>query len=408
MRRTLFSPIWLRVGVATLVVAWAGLPSSAGAWRPGGAPKSRASTFPIEPLWLKPGNSTGSVVNYRVKRGDYLNELGVKFKINPIRITKPNKNELNNGMKIGQVIKVDLRRVTPAFDRRVSGLVLNLPEAHVYLVQRGRLLKDYAVGVSNAERKAPIGSSRIVSLVRNPAWHVPLSIQKEMADQGREVKRVVPPGPDNPLGSRWIGFADGTYGFHGTTLPWSIKRYASHGCARFLREDIEDLFSRVRLGMRVRVIYQPVMLAAEGRSVWVSIYPDYYNLGYDHRKAVYALAKQAKVAHLIQETMLEQALRDKDGILVDLAAVPPTPTPAPTPTPTPTPTPIPTPAPTPTPEGPSEQPVASPVFTPGPLWATPPVLLPSPSAQPSALPPLYLRPPGFPNFSSESSPDAVR
>lgn len=396
----------LRGSLAALAVAMVAAPTSAGSARPGAQVSARPSPIPIEPLWLRPGQPTGEILPYTVKRGDYLNGLGVSFKINPVRVTKPNARELRNGMAVGQVLNIDLRRITPEFDRRVSGLVLNLPEAHVYLVKRGKLVKDYPVGVSNAERKAPLGFSRVVSMVRNPAWHVPLSIQKEMAEQGREVKKVVPPGPENPLGSRWIGFSDGTYGFHGTTLPWSIKRYASHGCARFLREDIEDLFSRVRVGMPVRVVYQPVTLAVEGRSVWVSIYPDYYHLGYNHRAAVYALARAAKVSHLIREPALQQALRDKDGILVDVAAPPPTPRPTATPVPTPTPTPVATPTPvgTSTLLVPSDEPSASSMASP--VLSATPALAPATPLPPSVLPtlsPLY-RPPGFPFLPINSPP----
>lgn len=343
-----------------------------------------------EPLLLRPGKLQGAITLHTVKAGEDLNELGVRYKLNPVRIVRPSARELADGMAVGEVIRIDQRRVLPGFPATAEGVVINLPEAHVYLLSRGRIVRDYAVGVSNAERKAPIGPTRILSMTRNPTWFVPRSIQKEMAEQGREVKTRVPPGPDNPLGSRWIGFADNTFGFHGTTMPWSIKRYASHGCVRFLRDDIEDLYDRVRLGTRVNVVYQPVTLAVEGRSVWLSVYPDYYNLGYDYKAAVRQLAREAGVSGRIVAASLERALRDRDGILVDIASPLPTPTPTlappsarPARSPRPQASLAPTPAPTLAPS-----PAATPVATPTPVPASAP-----PSQEPGGA-----RPPGYPSY----------
>ena len=350
-----------------------------------------------EPV-LQPGVVEGGVDPYKVKRGDYMNRLGVIFKVNPVRITKPSQRELKDGMEVGETIFVDRRRVTPRFAPTTHGIVLNLPEAHVYLVDRGRLVNDYPVGVSTSDNKAPIGRTRVVSMTRHPTWYVPKSIQKEMADAGREVKTSVPPGPFNPLGTRWIGFSDGSFGFHGTTSPWSIKRYASHGCVRFLRDDIEDLYDRVRVGMPVRVIYQPALLAVDRRSVWVSVYPDYYSLGYDYRAAIKQLAKKAGVLDQIHWPAVEKALKDKDGILVDvgqpLAPAKPlilaTPTPKPTPIRTPRPAPSPTPSPSATPEPwPSAEPSAAPTAA--------PTEAPTPAPTASATEPAPQRPPGFPS-----------
>lgn len=72
-------------------------------------------------------------------------------------------------------------------------------------------------------------------------------------------KRNVPGGsPENPLGTRWIGFdakeTDGrTYGIHGTNQPFSIGKYVSDGCIRMYNEDVEQLFKRVPLGTKVYI-----------------------------------------------------------------------------------------------------------------------------------------------------------
>lgn len=68
--------------------------------------------------------------------------------------------------------------------------------------------------------------------------------------------------PNNPLGSRWIGFdaaeTDGRiYGLHGTNNPDSIGRYVSLGCIRLQNEAIESLYEYIPLGTKILVISSP-------------------------------------------------------------------------------------------------------------------------------------------------------
>lgn len=297
---------------------------------------------------LLPGRLTGSVSPYIVKKGDSVNAISTRFAVHPVRVYKPNQQALKDGLEYDELLYIDQRRVTPGFRSEVSGVVLNIPEAQVYLVEKGQLVCEYPVAVSTTDSPAPLGRTRVVNKTKHPTWHVPASIQKEMAENGQTVKTSVPPGPDNPLGSRWIGWADGTFGFHGTLVPSSIKRYASHGCVRFLRPHIEDLYDRVSIGTPVRVLYQPVLLAVDVKAIWVSIYPDIYKTGYDFKGTVRKLARQSGVEARIHWPSVEKAIKTADGIVVDVAlgsVVAPTPRPKPTPKPTPKASPTPSPLP---------------------------------------------------------------
>jgi L,D-transpeptidase ErfK/SrfK len=319
-----------------------------------------AQTDPDVYCSLLPGRLTGSLNPYKVRRGDTITSISTRFTVHPIRVYKPNQEALRDGLEYRELIYVDQRRITPRFRPVVSGIVLNIPEAQVYLVDHGRLVTEYPVAVSTTDRKAPLGRTQVVSKQKNPTWHVPKSIQDEMAEKGLEVKTEVPPGPENPLGNRWIGFADGTFGFHGTLVPSSIKRYASHGCVRFLRPHIEDLYDRVHVGTPVRVLYQPVLLAAEGKAIWLSVYPDIYELDYDFKGAVKALAQQAGVESRLDWNAVEHAIHVADGIVTNVA-ISPHPTPKPTPKPTPRPSVA---APSPTPVPPTPAPSVEPSVTP--------------------------------------------
>lgn len=76
-------------------------------------------------------------------------------------------------------------------------------------------------------------------------------------------KKDIPGGdPNNPLGTRWIGFdANGTdgriYGLHGTNNPDSIGKYISEGCIRLQNEAVESLFDYVPLGTKILVTTSP-------------------------------------------------------------------------------------------------------------------------------------------------------
>lgn len=349
-------------------------------------------------LPLMPGVLVGNINPYIVKRGDTLAWIAARFGVHPLHVTKPSAKELRHGMSRGDKIWIDQRRVQPAFKADVSGVVLNLPEAEVYLVDKGTLVRAYPVAVSNADWKAPIGDTRIVDMQKHPTWYVPKRIQEEMKQRGIEVKEKVDPGPNNPLGVRWIGWADGSYGFHGTTVPTSIKHYASHGCVRFLREDIMDLYDRVHVGMPVHVIYQPVTLAVDRKTVWLSVYPDYYNLGFDFKGAVKALAYEAGVLDRVDWKMVEAALREKDGTVMPIAKPiePPKPSVKPTLKPSARPSTAPSlkPSVAPSPEA-STAPTAAPTSAPATL---------APTAAPATSEPVATNPPLTPtSFASPSN-----
>ncbi len=102
----------------------------------------------------------------------------------------------------------------------------------------------YEVAVGQADWKTPTGEFKIINKIENPAWQHPIT------------KDEIPPGPDNPLGTRWIGFwSDGQaqIGFHGTNQEELIGEAVSHGCVRMRNRDIQDLYQRVEVGTAVKV-----------------------------------------------------------------------------------------------------------------------------------------------------------
>lgn len=115
------------------------------------------------------------------------------------------------------------------------------------LYKRLKLVKTYRIAVGRAGLETPAGEYTINDKQVNPSWHVPLS-----SWAGDLAGRVIPPGPDDPIKARWMGFYDGA-GIHGTDETWSIGSAASHGCIRMTIPDVEDLYPRVPLNTPIYV-----------------------------------------------------------------------------------------------------------------------------------------------------------
>jgi L,D-transpeptidase ErfK/SrfK len=264
-------------------------------------------------LFMLPGGVAGEVQRVGMQHGETTRWLAMRYGVNPVRV-KPAVDSSGRGYG---VVHVDTRHVVPSFDMHTEGIVLNVPEAEVYLVRGGEIVKHYPVAVSAPDKPVRIGVTQVVHMEKNPSWYIPPSIQKEM---GRHTpkKVVVPPGPKNPLGPRWIGFWDGSYGMHGTNNPTSIKQYASHGCVRFRAGDIKDLYDRVYVGTPIRVVYQPVVMGVDEQSIWVQVYPDIYKKGFDYKAAVGSLAKMAGLADRVNWSAVNKAIARHDGVIVNV------------------------------------------------------------------------------------------
>jgi lipoprotein-anchoring transpeptidase ErfK/SrfK len=110
-----------------------------------------------------------------------------------------------------------------------------------------RLVRKFRVATGQAQYPTPTGLFHIVDMQQNPWWRPPDS------DWAKGLKPI-PPGPGNPLGTRWMGLSAPGVGIHGTPDPASIGYSASHGCIRMRIPDAEWLFQHVKVGTPVFII----------------------------------------------------------------------------------------------------------------------------------------------------------
>lgn len=123
---------------------------------------------------------------------------------------------------------------SPADTATERRIVVSIPDRALVVVEDGRIVARFRVSVGAPESPSPAGEYRVINRVANPVYYHPGD--------------VIPAGPDNPVGPRWIGLNIKGYGIHGTNEPRLIGRDVSHGCIRLRNRDVKKLFARVRVG----------------------------------------------------------------------------------------------------------------------------------------------------------------
>lgn len=129
-----------------------------------------------------------------------------------------------------------------------TAILVDISERHLYLYDKGALVKDYGVAVGTASHPTPTGNFRIVLKRYMPTWSNPGSAW------AAGMPATIGPGASNPLGTRALNLDAPGIRIHGTTKDGSIGSAASHGCMRMHRADIEDLYERVEVGTPVFIV----------------------------------------------------------------------------------------------------------------------------------------------------------
>ena len=128
-------------------------------------------------------------------------------------------------------------------------VVIDTPNHFLYLVEEGGKAMRYGIGVGR-DGFTWSGTHAISAMKEWPDWTPP----KEMLARQPYLPHFMPGGPNNPLGARAMYLGSTLYRIHGSNEPWTIGHNVSSGCIRLRNADVEDLYSRVRVGTKVIVL----------------------------------------------------------------------------------------------------------------------------------------------------------
>lgn len=150
----------------------------------------------------------------------------------------------------GRASGPNIPRTEVSFDEKYAPgtIVVKTDEKRLYLVlERGKAMR-YGVGVGRPGFQWG-GVKTITRKAEWPGWTPPPQMRKRQP----ELPAYMPGGKDNPLGARAMYLGSSLYRIHGTNQAWSIGQELSSGCFRMLNNDVEDLYSRVKVGTKVIV-----------------------------------------------------------------------------------------------------------------------------------------------------------
>jgi L,D-transpeptidase ErfK/SrfK len=163
------------------------------------------------------------------------------------------------------------------------GIVVNIAELRLYYFpddaagaadsHGNRRIVTYPISIGQLDWSTPLGTTKVTGKVLNPSWYPPQSIRAEHAERDDVLPRVVPPGPDNPLGKHALRLGLPSYLIHGTNMPSGIGMRVTHGCVRMFPWDIEALYKVVPVGTPVTIVNQPYKLGWTEQGLYLEAHP---------------------------------------------------------------------------------------------------------------------------------------
>lgn len=270
------------------------------------------------PVWSIEDDLAGKLQMVTTTYEDTFAEIGHQLSFGYLELVKANPGI--DPWLPGEGVRVTLPRhyILPEGPR--EGIVINLAEYRLYYFRDGGV-QVFPVGVGRDEAPSPLFNAEITMRLESPAWYPPASIRAQAEAEGTPMPRMVPPGPDNPLGSHALLLSAESYLIHGTNKRFGVGMAVSAGCFRMYNEDISKFIYEVETGTPVNVIRQPVKVGMRGNQLWLEVhrsaedYPDSEREKLWEEVNTVLTAYAEKVGGLeVQRQAVELAVDQADGL----------------------------------------------------------------------------------------------
>jgi L,D-transpeptidase ErfK/SrfK len=180
--------------------------------------------------------------------------------------------DMSKGFPAGSSLLLATAHLLPDVSR--SGIIINLPEMRMYYFPQGsNQVFTYPIGIGKIGKTIPIAKTSVVRKVVNPTWVPTKNIRDFNLEQGIVLPKVMPPGPDNPLGPYAIYMRIPTYLIHSTIFPESVGKRASFGCIRMYESDIQDFFPSVTKNIPVVIVNSPIKVDWQNDRLYAEAHP---------------------------------------------------------------------------------------------------------------------------------------
>lgn len=260
----------------------------------------------------------GALASVESQQDDTLSDLARHFGLGFTDITIANPRLEPWALPENQQVLLPLQFILPDASR--NGVVLNLATMRMFYYPKDRQeVLTYPVGIGRDGWSTPLGMTKIVAKKANPAWTVPESIHREHQLLGDPLPKIIPSGPDNPLGYYAMPLGFTGYLIHGTNKPYGIGMQVSHGCVQLYPEDVEVLFEQVSVGTPVRIVHQPYLAAWERDMLYLEAHRPLEKWGKQDKKLQKAardkLSKLAAEKNAVVDWLrVDEVLNRADGI----------------------------------------------------------------------------------------------
>lgn len=193
--------------------------------------------------------------SYRASHQDTLLDVARRFNLGYVELVAANPG--TDPWLPGEGTQVVLPTVHLVPKAEPEGIVINLADMRLYFFgEPGAKPRSYPIGIGRDGLTTPVGTTEIARMKKDPVWRP----TPRMRGEDPKLPEVMPPGPDNPMGTRAMYLGWPLYAIHGTNNPWAVGRRSSSGCIRMYPEHAEELFELVKVGTKVTVVDQPIKL----------------------------------------------------------------------------------------------------------------------------------------------------
>jgi L,D-transpeptidase ErfK/SrfK len=217
---------------------------------------------------IDPEGNLRQTATYRASYEDTLLDLARRFNLGYVEMVAANPG--TDPWIPGEGTEVVLPTVHLLPDAEPDGVVINLADMRLYYFgEPDAPPRSYPIGIGREGLTTPLGTTTIARKKKEPIWRP----TDRMRAEDPQLPEAVPPGPDNPMGTRAMYLGWPLYAIHGTNNPWGIGRRSSSGCIRMYPEHAEELFDLVEVGTKVTVVDQPIKLEWIDGALFMDAHP---------------------------------------------------------------------------------------------------------------------------------------